>query len=452
MKGPASFPARVREKSYDSNRFLATGLSSAPRVKDPGTMRYLTTIAIGLVVGLFPSGAISSDPDELLLPPGFKASVVAENIKGARHLAFRDNGDLFVSTRGATASGIVALRLGPDHKVQKMEAFGSVKGGTGIRVYRNALYASSPTSVYRFSFNGDALVPSTVPEVIVDGMPANGFSARPLAFDDQGRILVGVGGVANICADERGAKGVAPKGLNPCPDLLGRAGIWRFHGRRSNQRFPLDGEQVATGIRDIDALDWRRGDGLFGVVHDRNGISRTWPGIISPSDERAIPEEMHRFTKGEDLGWPYAYFNSERNIHVIAPEYGGDGKAQPTSGRHSKPLVSFPGHSSPLDLVFYNGRQFPRSYQGGAFVVFHGGLGPDLAEGHNGYNVMFVPFDRRGRPGQPSVFADGFAGPMPGDRNVSRAKYRPVGAAVGPDGGLYVIDSKEGRIWRISYK
>jgi len=386
------------------------------------------------------------------LPPGFHASVVTETIEGARHLAFRDNGDLFVSTRGTKASGIVAIHLNADHKAQKLETFGSVTGGTGIRFYRDALYATSPTTIYRFSLDENSLVPQNAPEIIVEGMPANGFSARPVTFDNKGRIFVGVGGVANTCVDEKAPKGGPPVGLNPCPDLLGRAGIWRFDGAKSGQKFPTDGVQVATGVRDIGALDWRNGDGLFAVVHDRNGLSRTWPSVISISDEQAIPEAMHRITKGADLGWPYAYFDGIRNIHLVAPEFGGDGKAEPRSRQYSKPVVGFPGHSSPLDLVFYKGRQFPKSYQGGAFVVFHGGLGPDLPGGHNGYNVMFVPFDRNGKPGKPSIFADGFAGSLPADRNVSRAKYRPVGTAVGPDGALYVVDSKFGRIWRIYYE
>lgn len=414
-------------------------------------MRYLPLRTLASVLCLVPSIALTAEPDGITVPPGFHASVVAENIEGARHLAFRDNGDLFVSTRGAKASGIVAIRLNADHKLQKLETFSNVTGGTGIRFYRDALYATSPTAIYRFSFDENLLVPPNAPEIVVDGMPSNGFSARPVAFDSNGDIFVGVGGVANICVDEKTPKGAPPVGLNPCPDLLARAGIWRFDGGKSGQKFPADGEQLATGVRDIGALDWRRGDGLFAVVHDRNGISRTWPSVISISDEQAIPEAMHRITKGADLGWPYAYFDSLRNIHLLAPEYGGDGKAEPKSGPYSKPVVGFPGHSSPLDLVFYNGRQFPRSYQGGAFVVFHGGLGPDLPDGHNGYNVMFVPFDRNGKPGTPSTFADGFAGSMPADRNVSRAEYRPVGAAVGPDGALYVVDSKVGRIWRIYY-
>ena len=53
--------------------------------------------------------------------------------------------------------------------------------------------------------------------------------------------------------------------------------------------------------------------------------------------------------------------------------------------------------------------------------------------------------------GAPTVFADGFAAFDSSKPNPGPAKYRPVGAAVGPDGSLYIADSQKGRVWRISY-
>lgn len=413
-------------------------------------LRHSSSIIIASVF-LLPCTGIAAEPDGITVPPGFHVSVAVDSIAGARHLAFRTNGDLFVSTRGAKASGIVAIRLGPDHKAQKIETFGSVTGGTGIRVYRDKLFASSPTGIYRYSFRGKELVPSDSPDLIVDGMPSNGFTARPIAFDVNGNLFVGIGGGGNTCVDEKLPTSSPPAGLNPCPDLASRAGIWRFSATIPGQRFPVDGLQFATGVRDIGALEWRDGAGLFGIVHDRNGLSRTWPNLVTSADEQAIPEAMHKIDRGADLGWPYAYFDTVRGRFLIAPEYGGDGKTAAVAEKYSQPAASFPGHSSPLDLVFYNGRQFPKEYRGGAFVIFHGGLGPDLPDGHNGYNIVFLPFNKQGRPGKQSVFVDGFAGATLSDKNVSRAKYRPVGAAVGPDGALYVADSKIGRVWRISY-
>src|SRR5262249_34240821 len=95
-------------------------------------------------------------------------------------------------------------------------------------------------------------------------------------------------------------------------------------------------------------------------------------------------------------------------------------------------------------------RQFPASYRGGAFLAMHGGNG-NLPDGHAGYNVMFVPFDRSGKAGTPVAFAEGFAGPTPADKNTGKAVYRPSGVAVGSDGSLYVVESQKGRLWRISY-
>lgn len=408
----------------------------------------VSTILLFLAV---PIGANAEEPDGLVLPPGFHASIVADGVVGARHLAFRKNGDLFVSTRGHDAQGIVALRLDTNHKVDKEEYFGDVSGGTGIRFYKDALYASSPTAIYRFRFDGHALVPSLPPTTIVEGLPSDGFSARPLAFDDSGHLNVGVGGGGNTCVVKNTPKDAPPVGLVPCPELKSRAGIWRFSSQEIDQTFPSDGTEIATGVRDIDGLDYRHGDGLYAIPHDRNGISRTWPAVISAAEEAAIPEEMYRIVKGANLGWPYTYFDKTRNIRLVSPEYGGDGKTEAKTGIYSKSVVTFPGHSAPLDLLFYNGSQFPQSYRGGAFVVLHGGLGPDQQNGHNGYNIAFVPFDRSGHPGEPTTFADGFAGPTAGSKNASTAKYRPVGAAVAPDGSLYVADSQKGRIWRIYY-
>ena len=48
------------------------------------------------------------------------------------------------------------------------------------------------------------------------------------------------------------------------------------------------------------------------------------------------------------------------------------------------------------------------------------------------------------------VFADGFTG-TDVVKIMSDAKYRPMGLAEGPDGSLYISESKKGKIWRILY-
>ncbi|MBN9545240.1 MAG: PQQ-dependent sugar dehydrogenase [Alphaproteobacteria bacterium] len=393
------------------------------------------------LLALAVSPAFAGEPDNLVLPRGFHATVVAEGVGQARHLAIRGN-DIYVSTntaRDAEPVGIIALRLGSDHKVVETQHFSTVANGTSIRFYKNALYATSPTTVYRFDFKGQELVPSSPAQVVIDGLPSKGYPSRGMAFDGKGGLYIEAGATGNICPDPAAPKGGKPVGLRPCPALNGRSGVWRFDAAKLDQKFPDGGEQIATGVRDMMAVDWSpRLNGLYGVMQGRNDRNDV------------VAEELHRIDKGADLGWPYTYYDMAQKLRLTAPEYGGDGKT-PAEGNYTAPLAGLSAHQSPLDLVFYDAKQFPKEYRGGAFVVYHGGAGAEAADGHRGYDVEFVPFDKAGKPGTIQRFAEGFAGPNPGDRNPSKAAFRPTGAAVGPDGSLYVVDGKKGRIWRIAY-
>jgi glucose/arabinose dehydrogenase len=393
--------------------------------------------------------ALAAEPDGLALPPGFHASVVAEGLGHLRHMAIRGNGDIYLSTRhgrDAASTGIIALRLGPDHKPVQTEHFGSVDQGTGIRIYKSALYAASGTGVYRFALDGDALVPTAAPDSIVDGLAV---SNHAIALDGKGDLFVSLDGGGNICTDPKAPKDAKPVGLKPCPNLETKGGIWRFDATKPGQKF-ADGEHFATGIRNMSALDWRSGDGLYGATHGRDGTAKTWPDLVSAADDDAIADEMFRIGHGTDMGWPYTYYDGARKLRLVGPEYGGDGKTSPKDGNYATPVAVFqPQRPAVLDLAFYNGSRFPRAYRGGAFVAMHGGAdGVEVPGGQAGYDIVFVPFSGN-KAGTPTIFADGFAGPS--GKNVKTAVYRPVGVAVGPDGALYVADSNKGRVWRIAY-
>jgi glucose/arabinose dehydrogenase len=128
------------------------------------------------------------------------------------------------------------------------------------------------------------------------------------------------------------------------------------------------------------------------------------------------------------------------------PEYGGDGETVAEPGRYKTPLVGFPGHWAPNDLVFYGATQFPDRYRNGAFIAFHGPVNARRPD--PGYVVAFVPMSSVGVViNDWEVFASGFERMTTG-ANVAG---RPSGVAVGPDGALYIGDDAGGRIWKVTY-
>ncbi|MFM9075624.1 MAG: PQQ-dependent sugar dehydrogenase, partial [Bacteroidota bacterium] len=158
-------------------------------------------------------------------------------------------------------------------------------------------------------------------------------------------------------------------------------------------------------------------------------------------------EEFMQVKEGNDFGWPYGYFDHKKGKRMLAPEYGGDGVKE-ASG-YQDPMMGMPAHWAPNDLLFYKGTQFPERYTRGAFVAFHGSTNRNPYP-QGGYVVAFLPFEEGKPTGKWEVFADGFAG-RDTLRTMEQAKFRPMGLAEGPDGSLYISESKKGRIWRVVF-
>jgi mono/diheme cytochrome c family protein len=154
-----------------------------------------------------------------------------------------------------------------------------------------------------------------------------------------------------------------------------------------------------------------------------------------------VAEEMHRLTRGVNIGWPYTYWDPIKKVRMIAPEFGGDNRKRAEIGKYDEPVIAFPAHWAPLQMVFYSGTQFPARYRNGAFISFHGSWNR-APQPQDGYKIAFVPFDDNGAPlGTYEDFAHASGEP----------KFRMGGVANGPDGSLYIGETDQGRIWRVIY-
>lgn len=394
----------------------------------------------------------------LHLPQGFEAVVVIDSLKGrARHMAVNDNGDIYVKARFPREGGNIALRdTTGDGKADIVVQFGNYKAdgtyGTAMRIYNGYLYYSSQLVVYRSKLIPGELLPDTVSEVILTDDHAHGSHehvAKPITFDEKGNMYVPFGANSNNC-QEVNRTPYSP-GKNPCPLLADHGGIWRFDANKPGQT-QKDGLMFATGLRSVVGLDWNKDDdNLYALQHGRDDLVRLWSNLYSPWQSAELPsEEFLRIKEGTHAGWPYCYYDQIQGKKVLAPEYGGDGKIVGDCEQYEKPLIGFPGHWAPNDILFYQGDQFPERYKNGAFIAFHGSTNR-APYPQAGYFIAFVPF-KDGQPSGPfEVFADGFAGVDP-IINVRDAIYRPMGIAMGPDGSLYITETELGKIWRIMYK
>ena len=406
-----------------------------------------------LAAGLLTAGAtLAAEPDDLVLPEGFHATVFYAGSGPARHVAVRDNGDVYLMTKQLgfgrpdpnKNQGIIAMRdVNHDGRADEVHHFSKIEG-TGIAFHDGMLYVSDSTTVYRYKFNGDELVPSQGPETVISGFDEQRMHEdKPFAFDKAGHIYVNVGAPSNACQEHDRTQG--SPGQDPCPLLEKHGGIWRFDADKTGQTQDKDGMRYATGLRNSIALEWDNdSNNLYLVMHGRDQIN-LWSKLYNAKDNATrIAEEFQVVKQGQNDGWPYTFFDTKLNKRVISPEYGGDGMKSPPAGKYSDPLIAFPAHWAPDDLIFYEADQFPAKYKHGAFIAFHGSWNR-APEPQDGYKVVFVPMKDGKVNGKWTAFADNFRGSPNGMR------YRPVGLAVGPDGALYVSDSEKGRVWKITY-
>jgi len=390
----------------------------------------------------------------ITLPPGFCATIFADNLGNARHLAVAPNGTVYVNTLGgpSSASGfLVALRdtkgQGRADVVQRFGA-GAPGGGTGIAFYKGAIFAEMRDRILRYSLPAGAILPKGAPQVVVSGLPLGGdHPMHPFVISAQGTLYVDVASATNSCQLKN--RVANSPGDKPCDELLTRAGIWRYDANKTGQRFST-AERFVKGLRNAEGLTFDSTGRLYATQHGRDQLYENWPSLYKPAQGQNLPgEEIVILRLGADYGWPECYFDLIQKKLVLAPEYGGDGgKLVSICAQMQAPLLSFPAHWAPNDMVIYNATQFPQSYRGGAFIAFHGSW--NRAPGpQGGYFVAFLPLANGKVAGPAFGFADGFAGAV---KEPGKAAFRPSGLAVGPDGALYISDDVHGRIWRVVYK
>src|SRR5260370_41842176 len=160
-----------------------------------------------------------NDDSGLKLPAGFCATVFADDIGHARHMVAAPSGVLYVNTWSGRYYGkdtphaggfLVALQdKSGAGKADVMERFGETvqsggAGGTGIGMYKGAIYAEIDDRIVRYSLPAGSIVPSGSADTIVSRLPLGGdHPMHPFIINAEGLMYVDVASATNSCQTKK---------------------------------------------------------------------------------------------------------------------------------------------------------------------------------------------------------------------------------------------------------
>ena len=352
-------------------------------------------------------------------PPGFKVELYAADLNNPREIRAAPNGDVFLAESGP--GNIKVFRgVGMDGKAEHVEVFASgLKQPFGIAFYPPGpspqwVYIGDTDEVLRFPYqNGD--LKARGPQQKITDLPGGGrlrgggHWTRDITFSQDGKkMLVSVGSHSNVDDTDNN------------PVEYHRADVLEFNPDGSGERVYAWGIRNCVGI----ATNPKTGE-IWCSTNERDAIGDNIP-----------PDYITHIQDGGFYGWPWYYIGGHQDPRLA-------GKHPELKDKVIVPDVLVQPHNASLEMLFYQGKQFPAQYEGDIFASEHGSWNRHQ---RSGYEVIRVPLHQTGHAsGEYEDFLTGFVRPD------GQVWGRPVGVAVAPDGSLLVSDDGTNSIWRVSY-
>jgi glucose/arabinose dehydrogenase len=349
------------------------------------------------------------------VPEGFKIDQAATGLNGPRTIVTAPNGDLFVAE--SDAGRIRVIRgFSSDGKVVTSEAFASgLTMPYGIAFYPPGpnpqyVYIGNTNSIVRFPYKNGDLKATGPAETIVASIPGGakfggGHWTRSLAFSNDGKkLFVGVGSHSNVGDDSAETN---------------RADVLEFNPDGTGLRVYAYGIRNPSGI----AVHPKTGQ-LWVAVNERDALG-----------DDLVPDYISHIVDGGFYGWPWYYTGPNQD-----PRF--EGKRPDLKEKVIVPDVLLQSHSAPLNLTFYEAKQFPAEYRGDVFATSHGSWN---RAHRTGYKIIRISAPNGKATGEYQDFVTGF---VVDDANVWG---RPVGITVAMDGSLVFTDDASNSIWRVTY-
>jgi glucose/arabinose dehydrogenase len=370
----------------------------------------LTGAAFGQQQAAAPASQTPPQPAELKVPAGFSVSVFASGLPGSRLMAVSPDGVVYVARQtvpGQQTGEVVALPdRDKDGKADKVEVVASgLTRPHSLAFHKGYLYIATHPAVMRMKYaNGKV---EGTPEKFVDMPPPlqpESHRSRTIAFGRDGRLYVSIGSSCNVCEE---------------PDER-RTTIMVYNADGTS------GRPYARGVRNAIGIDFDPRTGvLWANDMGQDGLGDDFP-----------PDEINRIEDGKHYGFPYFLANNQPNAGLT------NAKGSLKASDATPAAFELQPHSSPIDLRFYTGRQFPAKYRGAMLLVLHGSGSSYKKERIPG-SVQLVVF-KNGKPVALEDFVTGFV-------KDGQVMGRPAGLTTGADGSLYISDDNKGFIYRVTY-
>ena len=339
---------------------------------------------------------------KLLIPKDVKINIFAKDVRRARHMAFDDQGVLFLSQ--AREGKVVAL---PDfdkngesdqkvsiisgHRAPHGLAFTTINGSY-------YLYIAEETKVIRLKRIRKPLTYGA-PETVIDNIPGGGHYTRTIKIKNH-KLYLSIGSSCNVCVE-----------INPL-----RAAISSFNLDGSG------GKVFAEGLRNSVGIEFSPYSGeLWGVNNGRDMLGDHHP-----------EEELNIIKGGKHYGWPYCY-----ESQVFDQDFGVKFDCSKTE----VPAYTFMAHMAPLGLAFYQKGALPKRYNHSVFIAFHGSWNRSIPAG---YKVVRLKLGPMGNIVSHEDFISGWL------KKNGSPNGRPVDIEYSPEGELYLSDDFLGVVYKIS--
>jgi glucose/arabinose dehydrogenase len=352
--------------------------------------RLLVVLALAaLAVPAAAAGAVK-------VPDGVRVQGVARGIPHPSNLAFDARGRLWVTSAGFQAAGADGVWLVRRRGTRPRQVVSGLFSALGLVWHRGELYVSHvvPNATFAPRHTGRVVAFSRFDgrrfrrrRLVVDDLPVGQHRVDSLAAGRDGRLYLGVGSEED---HDRSPRALSATVVSFRPD----GGGLRVE---------------ASGLRNPYGLAFLPGGRrLLVSEHGRDDLGSSAP-----------PDEVNVVDPSGPARW-YGF-----------PECWGQGGAACEGAR--APLVRLTAHSAPGAVAV--ARRFGR-WGASAFVTRFGSSFPSNPSGGD---VVRIPLAALGRGGRVRArrFATGFG------------LQEPLGAAIGPGGGLYVSLWTSGRVIRL---